>query len=361
MNGLKIPFTGLKKQYNNLRTEILDVTDEVLRSGQLMAGNYTAEFENWLARKNHSKYAVTCHSGSQALEIIAEYYRLQSSTNPPRVVIPSMTYVATANAFMRAGWDLWIADTDANGILDKNKVPQELSIQATVLVGLYGAAVNADRFWGTDLIIEDGAQHWLSNKCNRVGNATAISFDPMKNLNAYGNGGAVVTDDMDLLEFTREWTNNGKPGYSMIGTNSRISEVDSAQMLVKTRYLDAWQDRRRNISLYWLGRLKNTGIRSLINPQNFETHAYHKFVIDVDSRDILARNLELKGIETRVHYRQPLHELPAYSDYAGPDILSVASSLSRRVLSLPIYPELTDLEVEYIIDSVIDCALSMHS
>ena len=183
----------------------------------------------------------------------------------------------------------------------------------------------------------------------------------MKNLNAYGNGGAVVTDDMDLLEFTREWTNNGKPGYSMIGTNSRMSEVDSAQMLVKTRYLDAWQDRRRNISLYWLGRLKNTGIRSLINTQNFETHAYHKFVIDVDSRDILARNLELKGIETRVHYRQPLHELPAYSDYAGPDILSVASSLSRRVLSLPIYPELTDLEVEYIIDSVIDSSLSTHN
>jgi dTDP-4-amino-4,6-dideoxygalactose transaminase len=92
MNGLKIPFTGLKKQYNNLRTEILDATDEVLRSGQLMAGNYTAEFD--------SKYAVTCHSGSQVLEIIAKFYRAQSSTNPPRVVVPTMTYVATANAFI---------------------------------------------------------------------------------------------------------------------------------------------------------------------------------------------------------------------------------------------------------------------
>jgi len=358
MNGLRIPFTGLKKQYNNLRSEILDVTDEVLRSGQLMGGNYTAEFENWLARKNHSKYAVTCHSGSQALEIIAEYYRLQSSVRPPRVVLPSMTYVATANAFMRAGWDLWICDTDANGILNKDKVPQDLSIQATVLVGLYGAAVNADRFWGTDLVIEDGAQHWLSNKCNRVGNATAISFDPMKNLNAYGNGGAVVTDDIDLLEYAREWINNGKPRHTNIGTNSRMSEVDCAQMMIKTQHIDAWQERRRNICLYWLGRLKNTGIRSLITAQNFETHAYHKFVIDVDSRDILARNLEIKGIETRVHYREPLHELTAYADYHGPDILSVASSLSRRVLSLPLYPELSDLEVEYIIDSVLDSALS---
>jgi len=361
MNGLKIPFTGLKKQYNNLRTEILDVTDEVLRSGQLMGGNYTAEFENWLANRNHSKYAVTCHSGSQALEIIAEYYRTQSSAHPPRVVVPSMTYVATANAFIRAGWEVWIADTDKYGILDKNKVPQDLSVQATVLVGLYGSAVNADRFWGTDLVIEDGAQHWLANKGNRVGNATAISFDPMKNLNAYGNGGAIVTDDIDLLEFAREWNNNGKPRHTNIGTNSRMSEIDCAQMMVKTQHIDAWQARRRNISLYWVGRLKNTGIRSLIDLHNFETHAYHKFVIDVDQRDILARNLELKGIETRVHYREPLHELPAYSNYVGPDILSVASALSRRVLSLPIYPELTDLEVEYIIDQVLDSSLSKHS
>ena len=356
MNGLKIPFTGLKKQYNNLRTEILDATDEVLRSGQLMSGNYTAEFENWLAKKNHSKYAVTCHSGSQALEIIAEYYRLQTSVTPPTVVVPAMTYVATANAFIRAGWEVYIADTDAYGLLDKKKIPHELSVQATVLVGLYGAAVNADRFWGTDLIIEDGAQHWLSNGCSRIGNATAISFDPMKNLNSYGNGGAVVTDDIDLLEFAREWCNNGKPKHTNIGTNSRMSEIESAQMMVKTKYIDTWQDRRKNISLYWMGRLKNTGIRSLITTQNFDTHCYHKFVIDIDNRDIVSRNLAIKGIETRVHYREPLHELPAYTDYSGPDILSVASALSRRVLSLPCYPELSDLEVEYIIDSVLDCA-----
>jgi len=272
MTGLQIPFTGLKKQYNNLRSEILDVTDTVLRSGQLMSGNYTAEFENWLAKKNHSKYAVTCHSGSQALEIIAEYYRAQTSVVPPRVVIPSMTYVATANAFVRAGWNVWIADTNYHGLLDQKKIPTDLSVQATVLVGLYGAAVNAGRFWGTDLVIEDGAQHWLANKCNRVGNATAISFDPMKNLNAYGNGGAVVTDDIDLLQFAREWTNNGKPGHSNIGTNSRMSEVECAQMMIKTRYIDAWQARRATICLYWMERLKNTGVRSLIDTQNFESH-----------------------------------------------------------------------------------------
>jgi dTDP-4-amino-4,6-dideoxygalactose transaminase len=354
--SLTIPFTGLRKQYNNLRTEILDATDTVLRSGQLMAGNYTAEFENWLARRNHSKYAVTCHSGSQALEIIAEYYRQQSPAHPPRAVIPAMTYVATANAFIRAGWDVYIVDTDVHGLLDKKKIPPDLSVQATVLVGLYGASVEqfGDKFWATDLIIEDGAQHWLANGGKRLGDATAISFDPMKNLNAYGNGGAVVTDDIDLLEFAREWCNNGKPRHATIGTNSRMSEIDSAQMMVKTGYIDAWQKRRQDIARYWISRLKNTGIRSLIDSGNVDTHSIHKFVIDVNHRDILQRNLELKHIETRVHYREPLHELPAYIGYTGPDILSVASALSRRVLSLPIYPELTDLEVEYIIDQVLD-------
>ena len=356
MPGLQIPFTGLKKQYNNLRTEILDATDEVLRSGHLMSGNYTAEFENWLARRNHAKYAVTCHSGSQALEIIAEYYRQQSSAHPPRAVVPSMTYVATANAFIRAGWDVYIADTDVHGLLDMKKVPQDLSVQATVLVGLYGASVEqfGQRFWATDLVIEDGAQHWLANGGQRLGDACAISFDPMKNLNCYGNGGAVVTNDLDLLEFAREWCNNGKPGHANIGTNSRMSEVDSAQMMVKTRYIDAWQKRRAEIARYWMSRLKNTSVRSLIDSGNVDTHAVHKFVIDVDHRDIVQRNLSLKHIETRVHYREPLHELSAYSAYPGPDILSVASALSRRVLSLPCYPELTDLEVEYIIDSVLD-------
>ena len=149
-------------------------------------------------------------------------------------------------------------------------------------------------------------------------------------------------------------TNNGKPRHTNIGTNSRMSEIECAQMLVKTQHLDAWQERRKAIAQYWMTRLKNSPIRSLIDNRNFDNHCFHKFVIDVDDRNVLARNLAIKGIETRVHYKEPIHELSAYSDYAGPDILSVASSLSRRVLSLPIYPELTDLEVEYIIDSVID-------
>jgi dTDP-4-amino-4,6-dideoxygalactose transaminase len=135
-----------------------------------------------------------------------------------------------------------------------------------------------------------------------------------------------------------------------------MSEVDCAQMMVKTRYIDAWQLRRKTIAAHWLRRLADDArVRCLIDYTNFGKHSFHKFVIDVDDRDLLQQKLAERGIETKIHYRDPLHELPAYQHLQGPSILSPASSLARRCLTLPLYPELTDPEVEYIIDSVLDC------
>jgi dTDP-4-amino-4,6-dideoxygalactose transaminase len=365
LTGLTIPFTGLRKQYNNLRTEILDATDEVLRSGQLMNGNNTAEFEAWLARRNHVHYAVTCHSGTHALEILASYWAMESPVpHPPTALIPSMTYVATANAFIRAGWDIHIIDTDIHGLIDVNKIPDNVSYQVIVMVGLYGAAVTHHgnvRAWHQwvqrdTLIIEDAAQHWLAADGVRTGRGgAAISFDPMKNLACYGNGGAIVTNDLNLAEYARAWRDNGKPSHHNPGTNSRMSELDCAHMLIKSKHIDRWQARRQKIADHWCDRFKNTAIRCLIDDSNAHDHAVHKFVIDVNNRDILKANLDLRKIETRVHYASPLHEMSLYSAYPGPGLLAVSSSLARRVLSLPIYPELTDLEVEYITDQVLDC------
>jgi len=366
MNGLKIAFTGLQKQYNNLRSEILDAMDEVLRSGSIMDGNFTAEFENWLARRNSTKYAITCHSGTQALEIIAAYYATErAAPNPPTVLIPAVTYVATANAFMRAGWSVHFVDVDALGIFDMRSIP-DVSYQAMVLVGLYGAAITHigdTKIWRQTvlrdgLVIEDAAQHWLAADSGRIGQAAAISFDPMKNLAAYGNGGAVVTNDADLYRYAQCMRSNGKPNHHHAGTNSRMSEVDCATLLVKTRYIDQWQQRRGKIAQFWMDKLQIVGVRCLITRDNHHDHAYHKFVIDVEGRDILQKNLAIRGIETRVHYAQPLHEIDIYRQWPGPTFLSSASALCRRVLSLPIYPELTDLQVEYIADQVRDCVTS---
>lgn len=369
-SGLNIPFTGLKKQYNNLREEILAVTDEVLRSGQLMNGNYTAEFENWLAKKNGTKYALTCHSGTQALEVIAHYIATEEMLpNPPCVLIPALTFPATANAFMRAGWEVHFVDVDVNGLMDLKKVPEFKSYHAIVLVGLYGAPVSSltdlqrwlrmSHLMTPGIFIEDAAQHWLSNGCNRFGSAAAISFDPTKNLPCYGNGGAVVTSDSDLYHYALDWRDNGKHNHHhSTGTNSRMSELDCAHMMVKVRYLAEWQKRRKEIAGYWMERFRGSPVRTLITKDNFNEHCYHKFVIDIDMRDQAQRNLNRLGIETKIHYTQPLSEIDVYRQWNGPDLLSVATALSRRVLSLPIYPELTDLQVEYVADQVLDCVKS---
>lgn len=355
--GLTIPFTGLKKQYSNLREELLSVTDEVLYSGQLMNGNWTTEFENWLAKKNGVEYAVTVHSGTCALEVLADYYKSKiwmSQDNPPVVVCPSFTFPATVNAFVRSGWEVVLCDTDNYGVLDINKIPVK-HCDAIVMVGLYGAGVT-DRLrrlkqhFPEAIIIEDGAQHWLAENCERVSDSTAISFDPMKNLPANGNGGAIVTDDRELANYANEWKNNGKPAHRRIGTNSRMSELDCAHMMVKTRYIDQWQSRRQDIAQFWIEQLAGTEYKVLVEDQS--KHALHKFVICTENRDKVKKRLAVRKIDTKIHYEEPLHEKGYYRVLDGPDLMSISSVLARSVLSLPIYPELTDLEVEYIIEQL---------
>jgi dTDP-4-amino-4,6-dideoxygalactose transaminase len=324
-----------------------------------MNGNYTVEFESWLAKKNNTKYAITCHSGTQALEIIAEYCikNYLSSNNSATVLLPTLTYQATANAFLRAGWNIEFSDVDRNRLANYSNISKNKVYDATVLVGLYGAIPHytLTNKVSTGLLLEDGAQHWLSTRKMSIANAMAISFDPMKNLSNYGNGGAVLTPDLKLAEFARAWRDNGKPGNVETGTNSRMSEIDCATMLVKTKYIDQWQHQREKIVDHWCDRLKDHNhIRCLVNDQTRSGHCFHKFVIEVDNADIVQRKIALKNIETKIHYRNPLHELPAYQQFVGPDMTSVATMLSRRVLSLPLYPELTDLEIEYIIDQLLD-------
>lgn len=357
LHDLKISFIGLQKQYNNLRQEILDVTDSVLRSGQVMSGNWTTEFEHWLRKRNNSKYAVTCHSGTQALEIIAEYFLSCSVTKKTTVLVPALTFPATANAFLRTGWEVELVDTDAHGLMNFEKINRDGNFKALCMVGLFGHAITDQPFYYTDWVIEDGAQHWLSDKCQRRGKATAISFDPTKNLNSYGNGGAIVTDDAQLATFAKDWTMHGKKNnHEYAGSNSRMSEVDCAQLMVKTQHIDAWQKHRKEIASHWIEMLKDSPVRCLIDRTNLDKHCFHKFVIDVDDRNKLASDLKLRGIETKIHYENPLWDLPAFANnYSGDRFMGGAAALSRRCLSLPLYPELTDLEVEYIIDSVIDC------
>jgi dTDP-4-amino-4,6-dideoxygalactose transaminase len=263
---------------------------------------------------------------------------------------------------MRAGWDVHFIDTDSYGCIDPTRIPVDETYEAVVLVGLYGASVKKYRElrnWQTWLmrstfVIEDAAQHWLADGSLRIGDAAAVSFDPMKNLANYGNGGAVLTNNLDLADYARAWTMHGKPTNQIVGSNSRMSEIDCAQLLIKSRYIDQWQARRQEIATYWRECFRDSSIRCLIDRSNDHGHAYHKFVIDIDNRKKIQKSLGIRGIETRVHYEYPLHETGVFRQWPAPDIFAASSSLARRVLSLPLYPELTDLGVEYIKDQVLD-------
>ena len=349
-----INFFGLDKQYKGLKSELLEVTDLVLRSGELMNGSYTAAFETWLAMRTNTAFALTVHSGTQALEIIALWVRksfMDTHEFQPIVRMPNITYVATLNAFIKAGFVIELVDTDKNGLmLPDNENLLSNFTKITCNVGLYGANPHLQEVTGqhyNDIV--DGAQHWLV--ADNVGAGMAISFDPTKNLPSSGNGGAIVTNELDLYDFAYSYRSNGKHTHEGVGTNSRMSELDCAHLSVRANYIDKWQWRRKEIRHYYLDELKNLDIRCL--SRDHLIHADQKFVVYTDKRDKLQQYLTDAGIETKVHYPKALSELSiAKHIYAKPDMLSTSVNLTRGLLSLPIYPELTDSEVEYVTDHI---------
>jgi dTDP-4-amino-4,6-dideoxygalactose transaminase len=347
-----IPHFGLKRQYNNLQDELLDATHDALKEGMLINGPFTAEIESWLCDYTGCKFATVLHSGTQALEMIAGYHYdlsfLAGNDEAPRIRIPNLTYPATLNAFYSTGWDVELVDTDSNGLIKFDDDYEDGFDVFTCFVGLYGASTNRNFYSNT---IIDGAQHWLAARPNQFGDGMAISFDPTKNLPASGNGGAIVTNDQALYDWVNVLKNNGKSEHYYPGTNSKMSELECAHLLVKTRYITEWQDRREQIRKYYLNRFFDMPFKCLSKP--FENHADQKFVIYTQSRNELHNYLHDNKIESKIHYPYVLSELPLAKDIIKkPDMLSTSMALSRGVLSLPIYPELTDSEVEVVADVV---------
>ena len=360
MTGSTIAHFGLQRQYRNLKDELLEATDKVLSSGVLMNGEYTAKFETWLAMRTKTMFAITVHSGTQALEIMAKWAKQDFDRTmndgpdiihyvAPVVRIPNITYVATLNAFINAGFKVELLDTDKNGLMryDEEQILDDF-VKHSCHVGLYGANPNR-RLSGLMSEIVDGAQHWLV--ADDIGQGMAISFDPTKNLPASGNGGAIVTNDRSLYDFAHSYRSNGKHEHQISGTNSRMSEQECAQILVRAKYIDKWQWRRKEIRHYYLDEFKNLDLRCL--SRDHMVHADQKFVIYTDKRDELLMYLTAMGIDVKVHYPKTLSELPiAKNIKVKPDMLSTSVMLTKGLLSLPIYPELSDSEVEFIANKV---------
>ncbi len=347
---MNITHFGLARQYKNIGEELLDATHRALKDGQLMGGHYTRSFEEWLKHKTKTRYAITVHSGTQALEVIARYKKkkfLESMQGNPKVRVPNLTYPATLNAFLTAGWDVDLADTDKNGIIQHES---RVGGIFDCVMGYAGRRPWPDsRYEDSYGVIVDGAQHWLVAEGN-VGSGMAISFDPTKNLNSSGNGGAIVTHDEQLYLFASSYRDNCKPYFHDVGTNSKMSEMDCAHLLVRVKYIDEWQKRRAKIAAYWCERFKELPVSCLSDTK--DPHAHQKFVMYLADRNSLYTHLMLDGIDVKRHYEYVLGDLDTTKNFSKPDMLGTSVMLSRGVISLPIYPELMDEEVEYIADKV---------
>ena len=365
----KIPFFGVDRQYNNLREEILDFTDKAYASGRVLDGKYTRQFEKTISKMTERRYACSVGSCTQALIFSLraadnEYFR--GSRN--KILIPAQSFVATINSVLEAGFDPVFCDVDPQtGLMDLNTIPVHADELAAIMyVNLFGNILNQEQLitymemFSEEKIpvIEDAAQsfgaYYRGVPSGKLGDVSCLSFDPTKNLNNYGSGGMILTDDPAIWELVNDFRDNGKMNdHIQSGTNSKMSEADCAQMLVKLKYFDQWQKRRAEIAEYYTEELDGlVGIPPV--DMNVE-HAWSKFVIHHHSRSSLYTDLLNMGVETRINYETPLHQQSvafSFTTFDDAGVLEGAENFSRTCLSLPIYPELKDYEVEYVVEAI---------
>lgn len=360
---MSIPFFGVDRQYKNIKEEILEATNEVLSSGKVLDGVHTQLFEDAIARRCNRTFAISVNSGTQAL-IFAQ---MAAMNKPPySILIPTISFVATINSVLMNNFTPAFCEIDHKGLMDLDTIDYKLdkSIGAIMYVNLFGNCIDWDKFrmqteFFNDgmVIIEDAAQSFGASykgiPSGKMGTVSVLSFDPTKNLNNYGSGGMILTDDYNIYEICKSLKNNGKSrDHDVCGTNSKMSEVDCAQMMVKLKYFDGWQQRRAEIAKYYTQELYQ--YVDILVPNQDVVHSWHKFVIRLDGRSRLQQSLELNGIETKIHYDMALCDYNVgyqYRDYAQ-NLYSETTQFTRECLSLPIYPELTDSEVETIVERV---------
>jgi len=365
MSGCKVPFNGLSRQYASLREELLHATDLIYSSGQVLDGEYTIKFEQAIALRTDRKYAISVNSCSQALllSLLTQSGRCYGK----KVAIPALSFAATANSAVMAKQKIKFIDTDNNGILDISKLDCD-NVGLILYVNLFGNVIDYDKLTlmsgGVNIsipIIEDAAQsfgaYYKGIPSGKLGDISCLSFDPSKNLPNYGSGGMVLTDDSEVASQILNFKDNGKQSsHWLAGTNSKMSEADCSQMLVKLKYFDQWQARRAKIAAYYADNLSD--VVSVPEYSSDVIPSWHKYVITTfDRRNELESKLAKYGVETKVHYKTLLSDMNVFC-HSSKIPFPTADLISNTALSLPIYPELQDIEVEYVAASVRSVFLS---
>ena len=369
-----IPIVDLKQQYLSIKKEVAEAVGKVLDSCQFILGDETKKLEEEVAKYTGVRHAVGVGNGTDAILLALKAYGIKTGD---AVITSTFTYYATAGAIARCGAQPIFCDIDPKTYnISPEKLQQLLlrapsselrAIKAVVPVHLYGQMADMDEILKTakkyDLkVIEDAAQafgsEYRGKPAGSLGDSGCYSFYPGKNLGAYGDAGMVVTNDTaiaDLLRIYRDQGNKIKYHHVVIGHNSRLDAIQAAILRVKLKYIDQWNEKRRRIAKFYDEKLKGLGIITPFVSEG-KKHTYHLYVIrfkDNEQKTRLEKLLNNEGVDARTYYPIPLHlqECFKYLGYKKGDFPE-AEKASGEILAIPIYPELTQDQQGFIIETI---------
>jgi dTDP-4-amino-4,6-dideoxygalactose transaminase len=357
---MKIPLVDLGAQHRSIGSELESAIHQVIARGDFILGNEVTTFESEFAEYCNTKYGIGLASGTDAIHLSLVALNIGPGDE---VITAANSFIASAAAISFAGAKPVFADVDPKSYtLDPESVKERLTdrTKAILPIHLYGQPADMDPILDIAKehglqVIEDACQaHGAEYKGKRVGSlgrVAAFSFYPSKNLGAGGDAGMAVTDDQGLADKLRMFRNYGqreKYKHEFLAFNSRLDTMQAAILRVKLKHLDRWNQQRRNAARLYDQWLADSGV---ITPATLpgRSHVFHLYVIRHPNRDALLRTLQEKEIGALVHYPVPLHLQRAYAQLGyKPGDLPVSEQISREVLSIPMYPEITVEQIEEI-------------
>lgn len=360
---MNVPFLDLRAAYLELREELDAAYARVMDSGWYIMGPELESFEAEFAASSGSRHCVGVGNGLEALYLILAGLKIGEGDE---VIVPAQTFVATWLAVSMCGATPVPVPCDpATYNLDPAKIEAAITsrTKAMMPVHLYGQPADMDPMNEIAarhgiLVVEDAAQShgalYRGRPCGSLGFAAGTSFYPGKNLGAFGDGGAVLTNDDALAETVRTLRNYGskvKYHHLLKGRNARLDELQAALLRVKLRKLKEWNDRRRRVASRYLEEMADCDIL-LPHVPDWADPAWHLFVVRARERDRLQKNLASSGVQTLIHYPIPPHEQPCYEDANLSCMFEETSALSRELLSLPMSPHMSNAQIDMVVDAV---------
>lgn len=356
---MRVPFVDLVAQYEGIKADIDNAIAKVIAESSFIGGPYVKAFEKEWARTVGSKYCTATANGTDSIEILLQAFGIGRGDE---VIVPSHSWISTAESVVTVGARPVFVDTvDGLYTIDPDRIEEKVTDRTKAIIPVHLCGLPADmdpileiakkyKLW----VIEDCAQAHLAEYKGRrigsIGHAASFSFYPGKNLGAYGDAGAIVTDNEQIAEFCRKLANHGqlqKHTHLMPGRNSRLDGLQAAILLAKLPYLEQWTNLRIEKARAYQS-LLDERLNLTKTPAGLK-HVYHLLVVQVENRDAVARKLKEHGVDTAVHYPVPMPFMPAFKDYLSEgDCYDVNKGYADRILSVPIFPELTGDQIEHV-------------